>query len=1152
MQSRLVQNLSRTRRWLSIVFFALAALSLVVALMRPQWGLTYHEAPRLGAQIMVCLDVSKSMLAEDTAPNRLERAKAELADLMTYLQGDQVGLIAFAGRATVLCPLTPDFGFFRLILDGARPDSVGRGGTRLEEPIRKALDGFRTETDVSRIIVLITDGEDHDSHPLDAAKAAAERGIKILTVGFGDEAGSEIQYTDPQSGVRTVVRDAGGAPVISRLDGETLRQIALETEGAYIPAGTGALDLKSIYDAHIAPLVRGEQDVRGRAVRREGFQWAVLSGLIFLVASIAVGSRSVRSEFQLSEVESAPPRPSRVGAAALLIALAATAPAHAQQPAPANPLPAADEAAKSAAADQPKDSPDLEGRDPRAIYNDALAHLDNDFDRAEQLLTEARRDSGTDGEVRFRATYNMGWVEVKRADGVLADKPQEAITHLRRAADWFRDSVRLRPDHPDARYNLEVVLRRILELVDSLAKTGEQDLTQRLDTLIAQQRSLVAAARQVVERLAPSVDPNAADQLQSDFRQLAVDQRRLLSDSQSLSIAAREELDVLDGKADQEKSPQDNVRAAQLGSVLHYTNRAEQRMGQSRSQMRQRQADRAFRRAAAALDELKRARDQLRGPVELLDVIIADAASLAQLTSSKAMATRPAVLGESQVPEVPAWLTREYLEEGQVSVAERTAELTARLQAGLDQKAPQPAGPPTPQQQQEDAAVERFLAVVRDAMPHLNKGKEAFESAGQALASEQFDEAAQSQLEAITALREARERFLELRGLIELAYSREVQIQSLLAALQPARQQQETELENGEKKEAKVEQSVPAEQQIAALEIAIALQSDNIDRGRRIARLIETALADLPETPEGDTPPIDPSGQDRAAQRQQLELASQFIHLAQDEMTAASDSLAESTGKPGSEEKPAEASEPEGAVDQEALEASREHVSQAVEHLQSLRRLFFSIVEHLRETAQRQAQLNDETEQVAALQADEGVARRAGPLSTRQQELRTIAGEIAGALAEQAQQQPTGAMPGQDVDPQQLAQLQQIQEQFGKAAKLVGEGATEMESAEKNLAFEEPIVDQARKHQDQALERLAEALALLQPPQPDDQNQQNQDQQQQDQQQQGEDNQEQQEKSEMGTDPARLLQAIRDREAQRSRERERRLRTEREPVEKDW
>ena len=193
------------------------------------------------------------MLAEDTAPNRLERAKAELTDLLSYLQRDQVGLIAFAGRATVLCPMTPDFGFFRLILEGAGPDSVGRGGTRLEEPIRKALDGFRTETDVSRIIVLITDGEDHDSHPLDAAKAASERGVKILTIGFGDEAGSEIQYTDPETGVRSAVLDANGRPVISRLDGQTLRDIAMETEGAYVPAATGALDLKSIYDAHIAP-----------------------------------------------------------------------------------------------------------------------------------------------------------------------------------------------------------------------------------------------------------------------------------------------------------------------------------------------------------------------------------------------------------------------------------------------------------------------------------------------------------------------------------------------------------------------------------------------------------------------------------------------------------------------------------------------------------------------------------------------------------------------------------------------------------------------------------------------------------------------------------------------------------------------------------
>ncbi len=1246
MQPRLVRRLSRTRRWLSIALMGLAAIALVVALMRPQWGLTYHETPQVGAQIMVCLDVSKSMLAEDTAPSRLERAKAELADLITYLQGDQVGLIAFAGRAAVLCPLTPDFGFFRLILDGAGPHCVGLGGTRLEEPIRKALDGFRTESDVSRLIVLITDGEDHDSHPVDVAKAAAERGIKILTIGFGDEAGTEIEYADPQSGVRTVVRDSAGTPVVSRLDGETLRQIALETEGAYIPAGTGALDLKSIYDAHIAPLVRGKQDARGHAVRREGFQWAVLAGLILAVASIAVGSRSVGADLERPAAESAPSRPSQLGAAVLLAALACGAVAHAQQPLPGDAAATEGQASDAAPAPSGKGLPDLEGREPRDLYNQALADLDQDLDRAEQLLAEARRQSGTDGEVRFRATYNLGWVEVKRADAILAKEPQGALLHLRRAADWFRDAVRLRSDHQDARYNLELVLRRILELADSLAKTEEGDMAQRLDALIVEQRNLVATARQVVERVAAANDPNAAEGFQGDFRQLAVQQRMLLAESQALSIASRQELEALDGKSEQEKSAQDRVRAAQLGGVLHYTNRAEQRMGQARSQMRQRQADRAFRRAAVALDELKRARDQLRGPVEVLDVILADAGSLVQAASSKATAAGPIASSPAPTPP-PVWLTREYLEEEQLSLTQRTSELAAQLQAGLDQKASQPAGPPTPDQQEKNGQAERFLAMVRDAMPHLNKGKEAFDSAGQALASDQLDEAVERQFQAIAALRNARERFLELRGLIELTYSHEVQIQGLLAGLQqsvradetgpadsgqekaalkepatiqtpaptenradtkptgsaekpaptekPAQEASPAEMPSTAQAPAGNEQStsaaaaapqqartaaaatepatnpapgepaaatdwaVPMEQQLAILGIAGAGQTDNIDRGQRIADLIERGLRELPGAPAEASAQApsqqDPAARQAAAQRQQLEMASQLVRPALDEMRAASDVLAKSIGQSDSEKKPDETTRPVGKVDREVVSTCLEHVSQAVDHLQALRRLFFSIVEHLRETAQRQAQLNDETEQVAAVLDDGAAAKKAGPLSARQQELRKTAGEIANALDDQAKQSSAGAPAGEKSDPQQLAELQHARELLAKAAKLVGDGGTAMESAEKNLSLEKPVVDEARKNQDQALGKLVEALELLQPPQPDEQNQQgehkpNEDQQQQDQQQGNDEH--QPEKSEMGTDPARLLQAIRDREAQRSRERERRARLEQEPVEKDW
>lgn len=1157
MQSRLAHRLPRTRRWLSIGLFGLAAVSLVVALMRPQWGLTYQETPRVGAQIMICLDVSKSMLAEDTAPNRLERAKAELTDLLTYLEGDQVGLIAFAGRATVLCPLTPDFGFFKLILDDAGPHSVGRGGTRLEEPIRKALDGFRTESDVSRIIVLITDGEDQDSHPLDAAKAASERGVKILTIGFGDEAGSEIHFTDPETGVRSVVRDASGVPVVSRLDGETLRQLAMETEGAYIPAGTGALDLQSICDVHIAPLVRGEQDGRGHAVRREGYQWAVLCGLLLLVVSIMTGSRAVGSELRPTMAASKGARKGRTEAAALLIALLTIVPGQAQPTSPgdAPPTVTADgvtEAPETGVPTSEGSAPEVKDRDPRDLYNEALASLDRDLERAEQLLTEARRESGTDGEVRFCATYNMGWVEVKRADPLLAEKPEEALAHLRLAADWFRDAVRLRPDHHDARHNLEVVLRRILELTDSLAKKDEGDLTQRLDVLIEGQRRLVATTRQVVERVTAVGDPNAADQFRSDFRQLAVEQRKLLSDSQALSKTAREELDVLGGKADDEKTPQENVRGAQLTGLLHYTNRAEQRMGQTRSQMRQRQAERAFRRAAAALDELKRARDQLRGPVEVLDVILADAMSLAQATSVKARGTRLAMTADSQTQEAPSWLTREFLEDSQLSVTERTSELAAQLQAAMDQQGERRAGPPTPQQQQQNAEADRFLGMVREAMPLLNSGKAAFESAGQSLAAEEYDGAGQQQLEAIAALRDARERFLELRGLIELAYSREVQIQGFLQRLQRNPDQQEPEGKGEAPQDAEPDGGGSPEQRIAILQISHALQSENIERGERIGKLIEAGLVGLPEGPTTDAAAADakddPAAQLAAQQRQQLELATQFLKLARDEMAAASESLAKSTVETTADDPTAETRETDATVDEEAFGASVEHVSQAVEQLQALRRLFFSIVEHLRETAQRQAQLNDETEQVAAIEQGDNVSKKVGPLTVRQQDLRGITGEIAKALDEQARQAPMGAVPEQDVDPQQLAQIQQSQKNMAEAAKLVDAGGEEMGSAHEALAAEEPALPPAREHQDKALEKLIEALALLQPPQENQQNQQ----QQQQQDQQGEGEQEQEDKAQMGTDPARLLQAIRDREAERRREQERRGRIQREPVEKDW
>ena len=271
--------------------FVLATLAAgVIALMQPQAGRTSMsiDAPRTSADIVFVLDVSKSMLAEDAAPNRLSRAKVEIQQMVDRLEGHRVGLVAFAGRAVPLCPLTPDRAFFDLVLSGVDTSSVGKGGTRIGEAVRVALESFPAGVG-AKLIVLITDGEDHESYPLEAAKAAKTAGVHIVAVGLGSETGSQIMITNPETGAKTVLTYKD-APVVSKLDGETLRKMALETEGAYIPAGTSAIDLDSILDEHIRPIARAAAARADKVVPDEQYSWFVLASIVFLLAALWVGT----------------------------------------------------------------------------------------------------------------------------------------------------------------------------------------------------------------------------------------------------------------------------------------------------------------------------------------------------------------------------------------------------------------------------------------------------------------------------------------------------------------------------------------------------------------------------------------------------------------------------------------------------------------------------------------------------------------------------------------------------------------------------------------------------------------------------------------------------------------------------------------------
>jgi Ca-activated chloride channel family protein len=266
-----------------------AMLAGIAALMRPQVrGETETvTAMQATADVMFVLDTSRSMLAEDAAPNRLARAKAEIAQLVGKLDRHRVGLVAFAGRAATMCPLTPDHAFFTTVLATVDTRSAGRGGTRVGEAIKVAVRGFPAGHG-AKLMVLITDGDDQDPYSEEAAKLARDAGIKIVAIGLGSETGSEITLTDPATGAKTKLMYEG-KPVISKLDGDKLRKIALVTEGAYIPAGTSAVDLESIMKTHVAPMVSAAVASAQRVIPAERYTWLVLAALGFLLAALWVG-----------------------------------------------------------------------------------------------------------------------------------------------------------------------------------------------------------------------------------------------------------------------------------------------------------------------------------------------------------------------------------------------------------------------------------------------------------------------------------------------------------------------------------------------------------------------------------------------------------------------------------------------------------------------------------------------------------------------------------------------------------------------------------------------------------------------------------------------------------------------------------------------
>lgn len=289
---QLMPSYSGSKGWWRIIMFCIAFFFFVIGLSRPLIGAKLVERETKGAEIMICLDVSNSMLARDYSPDRLSRAKLAISKLVDRLQDDRIGLVLFAGTSFVQLPITTDYVSAKMFMSSIDTRSIPVQGTAIGDAIYTAARGFSAQSEKSRAIIVITDGENHEDDPVQVAKEVAETGIRIYTVGVGSAQGQPI----PMDG--ELLKDQDGEIVVTRLDEETLKDIADAGNGAYVHAGNEEFGLNPIIEE-----INKLEEERFNSVVFEEFDeqymYFFAAALLFFVIEMLIGERrSKRSLFR--------------------------------------------------------------------------------------------------------------------------------------------------------------------------------------------------------------------------------------------------------------------------------------------------------------------------------------------------------------------------------------------------------------------------------------------------------------------------------------------------------------------------------------------------------------------------------------------------------------------------------------------------------------------------------------------------------------------------------------------------------------------------------------------------------------------------------------------------------------------------------------
>lgn len=286
---QLIPYTSQRKRTIKFVLFLLGFTSLVFAICNLQTGSKLKEVKREGADIIVCLDVSNSMLAQDLSPNRLIRAKYALEKMIDLLEGDRLGLVIFAGDAYVQLPITTDYSAAKMFLSSISTGMVPVQGTNVQAAINKASESFSNDDAKNKAIILITDGEDHEQAAIEAADEAGKKGIMINTIGIGSENGVPIPLVE-NGVVKGYRKDKEGQTVVTRLNSDLLKQIASKANGVYVQASQSDLGLNAILDK-IAELDKAQLESKMYSDYEDQFQWFIALALFFFLIELVISER---------------------------------------------------------------------------------------------------------------------------------------------------------------------------------------------------------------------------------------------------------------------------------------------------------------------------------------------------------------------------------------------------------------------------------------------------------------------------------------------------------------------------------------------------------------------------------------------------------------------------------------------------------------------------------------------------------------------------------------------------------------------------------------------------------------------------------------------------------------------------------------------